>query len=127
MSDYDEAEKIKQKVAYLASQRDRTGKSPLKVEERLQLLFEIYDGALYWLAQCVVTGTAKGTMAVGQILDRARLEIESWGGKERSKTEFVVSLDKLSENELETLHGALSKMIPGLDVDAGSSRSTEVN
>ncbi len=70
-----EYDDIKKRVAELASKRDRTGKDPLPVSERIQVLNEIYDGLLFLWKQAVITGTAKGTGAICLQLERARLEI----------------------------------------------------
>lgn len=72
MSQYDE---IKERVAELAAQRDRTGKPPLETKERLCLLNEIYDGLLYLWKQAVISGVAKGTSGIAHQLERARLEM----------------------------------------------------
>jgi hypothetical protein len=77
MGKYDD---IKERVAELASKRDRTGMEPLTAEERVQLLNEVYDGLLYLWKQCVITGTAKGTSAIKFQLEGARLEIDSITG-----------------------------------------------
>ena len=44
-----DAKSVEEAVRELAKLRDRTGKKQLPLEERLQLLNEIYDGALYFL------------------------------------------------------------------------------
>lgn len=51
------------------------GDDPLSPEQRIEILNQIYDGALFWLAECVITKSAKGTGAVTSILERARLEM----------------------------------------------------
>ena len=70
-----EFDNIKQSVAKLAAERDRTGKPQLSNTERLSMLNGIYDGLLFLWKQCVVTGVAKGTGAIAHQLERARLEI----------------------------------------------------
>jgi hypothetical protein len=72
LQDYGE---IKNRVAELASKRDRTGKKPLSNDERLEVLNEIYDGLLFFWKQCVVSGSAKGTSSISYQLERARLEM----------------------------------------------------
>lgn len=68
---YDE---VKEKIASLVSQRNRIDKDPLTAKERVKLLDQIYDSSLIYLLQCVSAGTMKGTSALCQILERARLE-----------------------------------------------------
>ena len=73
MAEYND---IKERVASLAKMRDRNGLEPLTYEERIGHLNEIYDGLLFLWKQCVVSGTAKGTAAIGLQLERARLEMK---------------------------------------------------
>lgn len=68
-------DKIKQQLAEFADLRNRADKPALTNKERLDLLNKIYDGALYWLLQAVVSATAKGTGAATLVLERARQEI----------------------------------------------------
>lgn len=68
---------IKQRVAELASQRDRTDKPKLSAPERIKMLDEIYDGLLYLWKQAVITATAKGTSAIAHQLEKARLELDA--------------------------------------------------
>lgn len=71
----DDYKDVKQQVAELAKQRDRSGKQPLSKEERISLLQEIYDGLLYLWKQCVITGTAKSTNSIHFQLSNARSEM----------------------------------------------------
>lgn len=69
---YDNAKK---KIAALVEERNRIGKAILTTKERIQYLDQIYDSALVYLLQCVTAGSMKGTGALCQILERARLEV----------------------------------------------------
>jgi hypothetical protein len=71
---------IKTKIDTLAAERNRTGKKPLTKKQRVQVLNEIYDGLLFTWRQSVIHGWQKGTGALTLQLDRARLELDSWGG-----------------------------------------------
>ena len=69
---------IQQKVAELSRDRYRHGKPKLTKEERVEILNECIDGSLIWLKQCVICANAKGVGAATMILERCRLEIESY-------------------------------------------------
>ena len=81
---------ISEIVKELIVNRDRTGKAILTPDERIRLLDEIYDGLLYLWKECVLRGTATGTGAIGNQLERARLELESWGGSADKGMEIFV-------------------------------------
>jgi len=91
---------IKERVAELASKRDRTGLKPLTKEERAQILNEIYDGLLFLFKQCVITGTAKGTGAICLQLQGARLELDSLGIK-TEHNDFFTGVDFVIPNQNE--------------------------
>jgi hypothetical protein len=79
-----------QKLAEIKERQDRVyGGEKLSVEERVTILNEIYDlSLLYWL-ECAVTKSSKGTFAVSGQIERARLEMDTWGGK-GTKTHKVI-------------------------------------
>ena len=57
----EKTEILKEEIARLALQRDRTGQEKLSPSERIQMLEEIYDGTLFWLKQSVIEGKSGGT------------------------------------------------------------------
>jgi hypothetical protein len=71
-------ETVRQKIDKLIEQRDRIGKDPLTIDERISYLNSAYDAALVYLVQCVTAGTTKSTAALCTVLERTRLELMDW-------------------------------------------------
>lgn len=70
-------EDIKQQIAELTDKRNRTHRRILTHEKRERLLNEIYDGALFWLKQCVISGATKGSSTAAFIMKAAREELQA--------------------------------------------------
>jgi hypothetical protein len=66
---------LKERLAYLANQRNRDGKEQLTCDERIHMLDDLYDASLFLLTQLVTAGTLKGSLSLLSILERSRLEI----------------------------------------------------
>jgi hypothetical protein len=69
--------KIEDEVAALMHERDRRGKAVMTLDQRLKILEEIYDGALLWLRQAVISARSKGVGGATMVLERSRMEMEA--------------------------------------------------
>ena len=78
--------------------RDRDGKPPLTPKEYVDGILKIRDGALFWLQQCVIMNTAKGTGGARLALEYANQELTRLmpgaGGKDADVLEIHLKFDK---------------------------------
>lgn len=66
----------KKEIESLASERDRSNKAPLTIDERIEILERIRDGAAIWMQQAVVSGSSSGTGAAQLLYEKNAHEVE---------------------------------------------------
>jgi hypothetical protein len=84
---------MKEKIEALVSKRDRIGKRRLSIEQRLKILNQIYDAALYWMQAAVTAGQSKGTGSAAILLKSTREEIVAWEHQGVSQMDHNISFE----------------------------------